>query len=128
LEARCAEAHLDAGRIADARKAVARSEALLSSSKSEMRRGLSKMVSARLLFAANPGRLDEALAMLKQIADAASMHGRAMDGWQARLTAAELEFTAKRPGARVRLAALERNSRDEGFILYANEAASALKR
>jgi hypothetical protein len=127
MEARCAEAHLDAGRIPEARQAVARAVALLAGSKSEMRRLLPRLMESRVSVARG-GDLDQALSTIAGIADLAARRGRAMDSWQARLTAAELELQAHRPGARAKLTALARNARAEGFGLYAREADESLAR
>jgi tetratricopeptide (TPR) repeat protein len=127
-EALRAEALWRAGKLAEAREALRRSDKLVARSTNELDRTPARIVSAVLEAQKSRGNLDAALATLRKASDFSDQRGRATDSWHARELAAELQLAARQPGARSRLASLARDARAQGFERFARDAEQALAR
>jgi predicted Ser/Thr protein kinase len=118
-EAAVAESLLRAGHLDTARLAVNRAKEVVAKSSSRLARPQVAVMDAKVFAAEQPAHLDEPLRLLKEVASEAEKTGVSADQWEARLAAAQLEHQADN------LAALARDARAQGLILYALQAEAA---
>ena len=123
-EAMLTQALLGLGQIAEASEAAQRAQRLTAKSASRIAKPTAALARARVLAAENPKNVEVPLKMVREVAAEAQQTGVSSDQWEARLAAAQIEQLASRPGAREKLAAIGRDARVQGFVLYALRAES----
>jgi tetratricopeptide (TPR) repeat protein/predicted Ser/Thr protein kinase len=124
-EALLSRALLAQGQPAAAREAAARAQKLAESSASRIGKPVAAIAVARVEAVEHPQQIDEPVKLLHQVAAEAQKTGVATDSWEARLTLAQIEQRASRPGAHDKLMALAADARAQGFVLYAQQAEAA---
>ena len=116
-----AEALLGQGRQADAEAEVAAATGPQAQKTSQVVRATLGITAARVQ-AAQPARLQDAIAALRAVVAEAQRSGTASDLLHARLALAELRETARAPGAGAELAEVSREAAARGFDLVASKA------
>ena len=127
-ETQLARALLRQGKVAEARAAVGRGQALLAKSKSGLSNASLAVADARVKAAEEPRNPAAWASQLKTVLEEANKAGVAEDQWEARLALAELLPLESRAAMRSRLKSLAHEARAQGFVLYAKLAEAAAAR
>jgi hypothetical protein len=127
-EALRARALIEAGKLAPAREAVTRGQALLATTTSNVARTELAVADGLLLAKEDPRHPARAEQALEAAVAIATSKGVSIDRWEARLALAVVRARGKSDAARADLRELAQQASAQGFGLYARYAEAALAR